>query len=239
MISPPKRTMLFQLEWILSYHLALTFYHMRKFPKAVKMLNRCLSNVMGDRMDGGGSGLRSFAPNEVHVGTCLFFKGVALSHMNRLQDALHALTEASLTKWAQPPPLPKRRLVHEPTQAKLLHDHRHHQMLCNFALAKLYQRFKQHDRAIELFTLAMSSSSPPSSSASESSPNKPLLVESSVAANNVGSQSNENKVTMINKKAEEHKAFVFFRRAWSHKAMESYELAGNDIPSPSYEYIIL
>ena len=234
MISPSKKTLLFQLEWILSYHLALTFYHMRKFPKAVKMLNRCLSNVIGDRMDGGGNGLRSFAPNEVHVGTCLFFKGVALSHMNRLQEALHALTDASLTKWAQPAPAPKRRLVHEPTQAKLLHDHRHHQMLCNFALAKLYQRFKQHDRAIELFTLAMnsssSSSSNSSSSSSESSPPKPLLVEPSMAGNSGGN--NENNDTITNKKTEEHKAFVFFRRAWSHKAMESYELAGNDLLSP-------
>ena len=231
MISPSKKTLLFHLEWILSYHLALTFYHMRKFPKAVKMLNRCLSTVIGDRMDGGGNGLRSYAPNEVNVGTCLFFKGVALSHMNRLQDALHALTEASTTKWAHPPHIPKRRLLHEPTQDKLLHDHQHHQMLCHFALAKLYQRFKQHDRAIELFTLAMSSSSPTTSESSPASPNKPLSAESSVTVN-----TNDIKQSIVNKKAEEHKAFVFFRRGWSHKAMESYELAGKDIsPSPCYE----
>jgi hypothetical protein len=42
-VSPPKRSLLFRLEWLLCYHAALALYHLQKYAKAVKMLNRCLS----------------------------------------------------------------------------------------------------------------------------------------------------------------------------------------------------
>ncbi len=159
MISDSKQVLLFRLEWIICYHLALALYHMKKYPKVVKMLNRCLSSGVGNRVDGAGQGLRAFAPSEVDIGACLFYKGIALSQLNRLAEALRSLTDATATKWVHPPTPPTRRLIHEPTQARLLHDHRRHQMLCAFAQAKVHQRFKHHDRAVAAFALALDYSS--------------------------------------------------------------------------------
>ena len=140
-------------------------------------------------------GLRKYAVSEFDLGACSFFKGIALSHLNKLNDSMESITVALNSPFAAEKEteteegelsiekIEKIIPVNEDNeQTKLEYLQEHNRMLCYFAIAKIYQRNKEHVLAVQFFTKALAV----------------LPMDSD-------------------------RAFLYFRRAWSYKVRERTE----------------
>jgi tetratricopeptide (TPR) repeat protein len=78
--------------------------------------------------------LRPGAPDEDSIGTCQFFGGLSLSALGRFDEALQSFAAAMETTW-------------------YLTDK--NQILCLFAIGKVYQRQGMHAQAIDHFSQAL------------------------------------------------------------------------------------
>lgn len=99
----------------------------------------------------------AYAPADAEIGACLFFKGVSLSHLDRLAEALACFLLALDSPWALKSEEQK---VHLRVNLRDEQDRRdsvreHNRMICLFAVAKALQREKKHVEAIEYFTKAL------------------------------------------------------------------------------------
>lgn len=101
--------------------------------------------------------LLAYAPEEADIGATLFFKGVSLSHLGRLGEALSCFLEAAQSTWAvkaatAPRVLTRTSFMTE--QARRDSGRERNRMICYFAIAKVHQREKKHTSAVEYFTKA-------------------------------------------------------------------------------------
>lgn len=101
--------------------------------------------------------LLQYAPEEADIGASLFFKGVSLSHLGRLGEALTCFLEAAVSTWAVKPATAPRVLTRTSfltEQARRDSGRERNRMICYFAIAKVHQREKKHLLAVEYFTKA-------------------------------------------------------------------------------------
>lgn len=96
------------------------------------------------------------APSEADIGAILFFKGVCLSHLGRLADALTCFLEAVESPWAVRSTVQRAqaRNISQAEQVKWDSGRDRNRMICFFAIAKVHQRDKKHLLAVEHFTKA-------------------------------------------------------------------------------------
>ena len=110
------------------------------------MINRCILESHSQ-----------YATEEYDIGTCLFFKGVSLSYLNRVAEAAKIFDMALNSSFAQKIPEQKiqkgKKLRDE--QLRLENVREHNRMLCYFSLAKIYQRNGEHLLAVEFFTKSL------------------------------------------------------------------------------------
>jgi tetratricopeptide (TPR) repeat protein len=101
--------------------------------------------------------LLEYAPEEADKGASLFFKGVSLSHLGRLGEALSCFLEAAESTWAVKPATAPRVLTRtsfRSEEAKRDSGRERNRMICYFAIAKVHQRERKHVLAVEYFTKA-------------------------------------------------------------------------------------
>jgi tetratricopeptide (TPR) repeat protein len=101
--------------------------------------------------------LLEYAPEEADKGASLFFKGVSLSHLGRLGEALSCFLEAAESTWAVKAATAPRVLTRtsfRSEEAKRDSGRERNRMICYFAIAKVHQRERKHVLAVEYFTKA-------------------------------------------------------------------------------------
>ena len=131
-----------------------------------QMINRCIEEegVPKSRYIGIPSphnfeeNLLAYAPADAEIGACLFFKGVSLSHLDRLGEALECFLLALDSPWAVEigeRQIPLRFNLRDEQDRRGDSVREHNRMICLFAVAKTLQREKKHLEAIEYFTKAL------------------------------------------------------------------------------------
>lgn len=121
------------LQWLISYHVALSHFMLQDYGKSMKFLKSCLGK------------LRSSVPDDVSLGSCIYFFCVSACLTYKSN---HPEEESILRRCVE--------LLNECLDTDWCKVKTHNAMLCTFALGKCYQRLECHEEAAKGFTEALS-----------------------------------------------------------------------------------
>jgi tetratricopeptide (TPR) repeat protein len=137
------------------------------------MINRCIethvkkkqnfelkNEISENKILGGGARKyvldESYVPDECDIGACLYFKGISLNNLNRIEEALVCFLEVLDNKWI----VKKKSKIFKKFHIQKYYDsislsREHNRMLCFFSIGKIYQRNGQHALALQYFSQSL------------------------------------------------------------------------------------